>query len=136
MINPFRKGILFGTIISIVGTAFCVSAIFILMVAFITAADTRKDFARDMDELLDTVENTASVACFVEDKQLAAELVSGMLKNRVVSSVVVRTANKELARGERAGSYRADATHNPMIQAISRKIMSPFSKDKVICEIM
>jgi len=135
MINPFRKGILFGTIISIVGTAFCVSAIFILMVAFVTAADTRKDFARDMDELLDTVESTASVACFVEDKQLAAELVSGLLKNRVVSRVVVQTADKELARGERAGSYRADATPEPMVQAVSRKIMSPFSKDKVICEI-
>ena len=135
MINPFRKGILFGTIISIVGTAFCVSAIFILMVAFVTAADTRKDFARHMDELLDTVESTASVACFVEDKQLAAELVSGLLKNRVVSRVVVQTADKELARGERAGSYRADATPEPMVQAVSRKIVSPFSKDKVICEI-
>ena len=135
MINPFRKGILFGTIISIVGTAFCVSAIFILMVAFITAADTRKNFARDMDELLDTVESTASVACFVEDKQLAAELVSGLLKNHVVSSVVVRTADKELARGERTGSVRADTTNKPMVQAVSRKILSPFSKDKVICEI-
>jgi len=135
MINPFRKGILFGTITSIVGTAFCVSANFILIVAFVTAADTRKDFARHMDELLDTVESTASVACFVEDKQLAAELVSGLLKSRVVSRVVVQTADKELARGERAGSYRADATHEPMVQAISRKIMSPFSKGKVICEI-
>ncbi|HEU0219432.1 MAG TPA: EAL domain-containing protein [Gallionella sp.] len=135
MINPFRKGILFGTTISIVGTAFCVSAIFILIVAFVTADDTRKNLARDMDELLDTVESTASVACFVEDKQLAAELVSGMLKNHELSSVMVRTADKELARGERAGSYRADTTHEPMVQAISRKIMSPFSKDKVICEI-
>jgi len=135
MINPFRKGILFGTIISIVGTAFCVSAIFILIVAFVTAADTRKDFARHMDELLDTVESTASVACFVEDKQLAAELVSGLLKNHELFRVVVRTADKELARGESTGSSRADATHEPTVQSVSRKIMSPFNKGEVIGEI-
>lgn len=135
MINPFRKGILFGTAISIVGTALCVSAIFIVIVAFVTAANTREDFARDMAGLLDTVESTASAACFVEDGQLASELVSGLLKNDVVSSVVVKTANKELARGERPGFYRADAKQDPMVHSVSRKIMSPFSKDKVICEI-
>lgn len=133
MINPFHKGILFGTIVSIIGTAVCVSSIFILIVAWVTVAETREDFARHMEELLDTVESTASIACFVGDQQLAAEVVSGLLKSHEAAKVVVLAADKELARGENAGS--SGATQETAGKIISRKIISPFNKGEVIGEI-
>jgi len=64
MINPFRKGILFGTVVSAIVAVAGIVVIFVLITAYITAADTQKFFTKHLDELLDTVESTASVACF------------------------------------------------------------------------
>jgi len=135
MINPFHRGILFGTIVSAVATVFLIVTIFVVITAFTTAADTQKYIAKQLEELLDTVESTAGVACFVEDKQLAAELVAGLLKNEGIGSVVVKASNKELAHGIRAGLSENDASFGSASQSISRKIISPFSKDQVIGEI-
>jgi len=132
MINPFRKGILFGTVFSIVGTALVVSAIFIAIVAMNTAADTRVAFSKHTEALLDTVESAASIACFVGDQQLATEVVSGLLKSHEVARVVIRSGDKELARGDRAGLSYQDGQ---MIKGISRKIVSPFNKGEFIGEI-
>ena len=131
MMNPFRKGILFGTVISIAGTALLVSVIFIAMVAINTAADTRLAFARHLESLLDTVESTASVACFVDDQQLAREVAAGLLKSQEVFRVVIRSGDKELVNRERGV---AEVPENRM-QGISRKITSPFNKAEVIGEV-
>ncbi len=136
MINPFRKGILFGTVVSAIVAVAGIVVIFVLITAYITAADTQKFFTKHLDELLDTVESTASVACFVEDKQLAAELVAGLLKNNGVASVVVRANNRELARGNGAGLTNDGAKREAVSHPVSRLIKSPFDKDKVICEIV
>ncbi len=134
MINPFRKGILFGTVVTAVTTVFCLVVIFVLITAYTTAADTQKFFAKHFEELLDTVESTASVACYVEDKQLATELVGGLLKNNGIASVVVMANNKELARGSRSGVLKADSGLRS--HPVSRLIKSPFDKDKFIGEIV
>jgi diguanylate cyclase (GGDEF)-like protein/PAS domain S-box-containing protein len=132
MINPFRKGILFGSTVSITLTAIFVSAMFIVAVAINTAEDTRLEFSKHMEALLDTVENTASIACFVGDQQLATEVVSGLLKSHEVARVVIRSGDKELARGDRAGLFY----QNPqIINGIARKISSPFNKGEFIGEI-
>src|ERR1035437_5514481 len=137
MINPFRKGILFGTVVSAILAVLGIVAIFVLITAYTTAADTHKYFAKHLDELLDTVESTASVACYVEDKELAAELVTGLLKNNGIASVVVRGANKNvLARGNETGLPDADAMRGSISHPVSRLIKSPFDSDKVIGEIV
>ncbi len=129
MISPFRRGILFGTIVSIVATAVGVGSVFILIVALATADEAREDFYRHIDELLDTVESTASIACFVGDAQLANEVVSGLLKTHEAARVEVRTADRVLARGN--GSSGAELKSQP----VTRKIASPFNKDEVVGEI-
>ena len=136
MINPFRKGIVFGTVVTAVSAVFCLVVIFVLITAYTTATETQKFFAKHFDELLDTVESTASVACFVEDKQLAAELVAGLLKNNGIASVVVMANDKVLAHGNGAAQPNIDARHEQMSRAISRRIKSPFDKDKFIGEIV
>ncbi len=133
MINPFHKGILFGSIISALGTVFIIVTIFVLITAYTTAVDTQKYIANHLEELLDTVESTAGVACFVEDKQLASELAAGLLKNEGIASVVVKAANKELARASRPGLNETDLADNAY--PITRIVKSPFSKDQVIGEI-
>lgn len=137
MITPFRKGILFGTVVSAIGAVFAIVVVFVLLTAYITAAETHKYFATHLNELLDTVESTASVACYVEDKQLASELVAGLLKNDGVAGVVVRSSKKaELASGIKAGLPNLAAMRESGSRPISRLIMSPFDKTKVIGEIV
>ena len=135
MINPFRRGILFGTIVSAIVTVLSIVSVFVVITAYTTAANTEKYIAKHLVELLDTVESTAGVACFVEDKQLAAVLAAGLLKNEGIASVIVKAANKELARSSRAGLSAAEITLGSS-RSISRKIMSPFSKDEAIGEII
>ncbi len=135
MINPFRKGILFGTVVSSMLAVFVIVIIFVLITAYVIAADTQKSFARHLDELLDTVESTASVACFVDDKQLAKELVAGLLKNNGVAGVIVRSSSKqELARGTATGLKSSDT--GARAHPASRSIKSPFDKDKLVGEII
>ena len=137
MFNPFRKGILFGTVVSAIGSVFGIVVIFVLITAYTTAADTQKSFAKHLEELLDTVESTASVACFVEDKELARELVAGLLKNNGVASVVVWGADKkELARGNAADVVNPEARRATASHSVSRLIKSPFDKGKVLGEIV
>jgi len=136
MNNPFRKGILFGTVVTAIGTVLILIAIFVAFTAYRTATDTQKYFEKHLYELLDTVESTAGVACFVEDKQLATELVAGLLKNNEVASVIVKASNKELARGKQSDFPEADSLHEQSSTVVSRLIKSPFDKDKVIGEIL
>ena len=136
MINPFSKGILFGSIVSALGSVLLIVVVFVMITAYITAADTHKYFAKHLDELFDTVESTASVACFVQDKELAAEVVAGLLKNNGVASVVVNASGKELARGNIPGLARTDQAAVTPTHSISRQIKSPFDQNKVICEIV
>lgn len=137
MINPFHKGIIFGTVVSTIGAVLGIVAIFVLITAYTTTVDTQKYFNKHLEELLDTVESTASVACFVEDKQLATELVNGLLKNNGIARVVVRASSKEeLASGSATGIVTTDATRNSMSRPISRLIKSPFDANKVIGEIV
>lgn len=135
MINPFRRSILFGAIVSVVSIAFLVGVIFIFVTAIFTASNTAKATANHLEVLLDTVASSAGVACFVEDKQLASELVAGLLKSPEVSRALIRTTSKELASGtNREDAQRADA-RTTSLSPVSRTIMSPFSKGLVIGEI-
>lgn len=136
MINPFRRSILFGAIVSVVSIAILVGVIFIFVTAIFTASNTAKATANHLEVLLDTVESSAGVACFVEDKQLASELVAGLLKSPEVSRAVVRTTNKELASGTSRGDTQGADVQATSLSPVSRTVMSPFSKGLVIGEIM
>ena len=136
MINPFRKGILFGTVVTAVATVVCIVSVFVLITAYVTTADTQKYLAKHLEELLDTVESTAGVACFVEDKQLAADLAAGLLKNAGIASVTVKAGNKELVHANNKQLTEADLARDQSFHIISRKINSPFSNGQVIGEII
>jgi diguanylate cyclase (GGDEF)-like protein/PAS domain S-box-containing protein len=84
-----------------------------------------------LGELLDTVESTASVACFASDEQLAREVALGLLRNREVQRVIIFVGGKELARAERSTAIASDPTQAP----VRRTLNSPFKKDEAVGEI-
>ena len=90
---------------------------------------------RRLSQLLDTVESTARIACFTQDEVLAKELVSGLLRNSEVLSVVVRADDRELA------SLQRDAPGEAPAQAVSaeplvREIFSPFTPETRVGRVL
>jgi diguanylate cyclase (GGDEF)-like protein/PAS domain S-box-containing protein len=90
------------------------------------AADER------LNQLLDTVESTVQVACFVKDPKLADEVAQGLLKNKEVLAVTIKTDGTDLARETLPGSPPNQAVWDPRL---TRDVFSPFNADKVIGQI-
>jgi diguanylate cyclase (GGDEF)-like protein/PAS domain S-box-containing protein len=83
--------------------------------------------------LLLTVQDAASIACFLSDKQLADEIAEGLLKNQTVREVVIRAGTVELAHRERnsLSHNRTDPTSTPL----RRQLESPFTPGEVVGDI-
>lgn len=80
-------------------------------------------------QLVDTVERTVQVACFVEDQRLAEEVAAGLLKHELVGEVILDSEGKVLARRTRPGWLQGPSP------AVTREIRSPFDPSQVVGRI-
>jgi len=85
-----------------------------------------------LHQLLDTVEPSASIACFVSDQELAREVSQGLLSNQIVRQVVIRTGAGVLAQATRVPEISLE---NPA-DSIHRQLRSPFNPDEIVGEIL
>ncbi|MEO8003728.1 MAG: diguanylate cyclase [Betaproteobacteria bacterium] len=90
-----------------------------------------------LHELLDTVERTVSIACFLSDKELANEVAVGLLGNRTVSEVAISVGSAQLAfRSKTATSTTAAVAPAASLPGVLvRKVLSPFNPGDVVGEI-
>ena len=132
MIRNFKKSLVFGTTVGVVGVAVLVGLLFKLVASDFTARRAEQAVAAHLDALVDTIESTASVACFAKDEQLARELVGGVIKNVEIKRVVVISDGQELARAARPTPAGAVET---ALQPVRRMLVSPFDAKQVIGEI-
>jgi len=119
-------------IVSLVGVGFLALAILLT-----ERQEGVKQQAR-LIELLDTVQSTVSIACFLSDKQLADEVARGLLSNRTVGEVTISAGNAQLAHRSKlsAGARNASAPSNLAAGNLVRKVASPFSPGTVVGEIV
>lgn len=131
-------GILARSLMAVVGIALLMGGMSSLLVSRMVGERVHDQAVVKLGELLDTVESTASIACFVSDEQLAKELVQGLLRNSEVFRVSLRTGERELAHAERkigkVGSGRT-ALRSLLTPSVNRVLYSPFKADEVIGEI-
>lgn len=80
-----------------------------------------------LEELLDTVERTVQIACFLDNQDLANEVATGLLSNRIVGHVRITQAETVLVN---AGLAEAE-TQVP----IRRAVASPFIPEEEVCRI-
>ncbi|MEI7429861.1 MAG: HAMP domain-containing sensor histidine kinase [Betaproteobacteria bacterium] len=96
---------------------------------------------QELGQIIDTVESTVQIACFVEDRALAAEVVRGLLKNTKISGVSIRAGLVDLA-----SSYRKNAPDNTAVKKtrsdivyqnapLVRSVTSPFDPEQIVGEI-
>lgn len=89
---------------------------------------------RQLEGLLNTVESTLQIACFLRDQELANELLAGLVQNNTVAAVTITADDQVLAQGgddsqllvpeeQQAGQHRAE---------LVRPIYSPFDDAKVV----
>lgn len=122
-----RDGILLRSIL--------VTIISFALVAFATLAYTvqaasaaaREQSQTRLEQLLDTVESTLRVACFVKDRELAREVASGLLSNTEVLRVRIFENDNLLA-----DVYRRRTSETATAGVLERDIHSPFIGDEII----
>jgi diguanylate cyclase (GGDEF)-like protein/PAS domain S-box-containing protein len=85
-----------------------------------------------LQQLLSTVERTAQIACYLQDRTLAAEIAHGLMGNRAVSGVSIRSGDVTLSR---VGNTRPTQSGGIGIAPISRPINSPFDPHDTVGEI-
>lgn len=128
----WKHSLLFRSIAMVVVVSVLASLLTVAITAVVTqkrayeAADTR------LTQLLDTVESTVQVACFVGDRTLADEVAQGLLSNSEVLEVTILADKKELVHRRRAGASQADAGR---ASSLRRDIHSPFNPAQVIGRI-
>lgn len=138
MRSRWWHGILARSLMAVVGIALLMGGVSSLLVSRMVGEQVHDQAVVKLGELLDTVESTASIACFVADEQLANELVQGLLRNSEVLRVSLRAGERELAYAERktekigAGRTVLRSLATP---SVSRALHSPFKAEEVIGEI-
>jgi diguanylate cyclase (GGDEF)-like protein/PAS domain S-box-containing protein len=135
MQQGWRQSILYRAVVAVVGSAMLVGILFIGITASLTNDRAQQQSQTRLTELLETVEDTVSIACFVEDKSLATEVAHGLLKNGEVLGVVIRSRSGELVKRYRTDAPKLDAERVKRGRQ-TRKIMSPFNREEVIGEIV
>ena len=113
-VTPWRRSILWGAVLSVVTITAVVGLLFIIATSEITSSRAHQQVNTRLSELLDTVESTASIACFVKDQALAAELTRGLLKNSEVAGATIIADNQELASMRRTPSAGAAGEANAL----------------------
>jgi len=134
-LKNWRHSIIYFVAVAVVGSGILVGMVFIGDTFFATNKRAEEQSVTRLSQLLDTVESTASIACFVEDQSLANEVARGLLKNSDVLGVSIRSNKTELVH-----IYRDNASASELDRALSgrqtRKVRSPFDASQIVGEIV
>lgn len=133
MNKPWRRGIVYLTTVAVVGISVVFGALFIAATNKVTSLRAQEETAEKLGRLLDIVESTVSIACFVRDQTLAQEVARGLVKTPEVLGVVIRDDKQELARIYRASP--PPPAERAVKARLTRVIRSPFNARERIGEI-
>ena len=133
MIRLSRQGIVFRAIL-ITMLAFIVASIgSIAFTAYATSERANQTINTRLNQLLDTVQSTVKIACFLNDGDLAKEVALGLLSNSEVLQVTIKASDLTLAEVNRNDPPRA-LTGNLVV--LERKVSSPFSANQTVGSVI
>ncbi|MDD4880547.1 MAG: EAL domain-containing protein [Gallionellaceae bacterium] len=126
-----RHSILVRSAVMLLGSFFLAGAVTISISLAFTSARQHQAATDRLNRLLDTVESTVRIACFVQDEKLADEVAQGLLKNKEVQSVTISSEDG------RARRLLSDSRHGLIASGLrlAREVRSPFNAEKVIGRI-
>jgi diguanylate cyclase (GGDEF)-like protein/PAS domain S-box-containing protein len=115
-----------------------VGLLFLAVAAPLVGHLEKRNQLTSLQELMKTVERTASIACYLGDTQLAAEIAEGLLGNRTVREVVILAGDRELARRGIAGPGQGHGLVYAIsrdVQSLTLPVRSPFAPGMVVGRI-
>lgn len=125
------RGLLVRSTLAVIATSLLAGLIAVAYTAHATSQRAHLASQTRLAELLDTMESTLAVACFVKDQTLAHELAQGLLNNSDVLAVSIST-EEELLADKRRGPSTGTASG----PSLKRLIYSPFDKQKLVGRIV
>lgn len=132
-ISFWSRSILNRTLIILLFTSIVTGGVFIASSSVLIQHRLEKQAEDRLGQLLDTVDRTTRIACYLADQALAEEVARGLLKNAEVSSVVIfDDQGKQLARQPTAILDDFAQQQNLM----RRSVVSPFDGGKTVGEIV
>ncbi len=93
-----RSSIVVRTTLAILVLSMALGLIFTSLIA--SSVDHREQERAEIrvEELVATVERTAQIACYLNDRTLAVEIANGLMRNRSVQGVLITSGKTTLAR--------------------------------------
>lgn len=132
----FRSGILIRSVVVTLLVFVLASIGSIAYTAYSTSAHMRAASDTRLEQLLDTVQSTVRIACFLQDADLAKEVALGLLSNTEVLRVTIVAGGDTLADEQRAIKPAAVTTVLDDATALLRRpIISPFKASEVVGEV-
>lgn len=118
-------------IVSAVGLGFLA-----LAVPFTERQENVKQQAR-LNELLNTVQRTVSIACFLGDRQMADEVAQGLLSNLTVSEIIIAAGGSRIAKRSKAADAGPASAATAALPpgTLVRNVVSPFNPDETVGSI-
>lgn len=141
-------GLLARSLMALVGITLLTGGVSSLIISRVIGDREHQNAINSMGQLLDTVESTASIACFANDEQLASEVAQGLLRNSGVLRVAIRTADKEIVSTKPdSGRVKIEDFVSVMIGRmvrdearrdwqVTRRLNSPFNPGESVGEIV
>lgn len=127
----YRNSLVFRNASLVMGVALCVASLFALVSFHLIADQQLLQTRANLKEALVMMENTTSIACYLQDQNLAKEVAEGFLKNQSVNKVSIETGTKRLAFAQRKPP-QAEAEAQ---EIIVHEIFSPFNPIEKVCQI-
>ncbi len=116
--------------------AFLVAGIGVIAyTSYATGARASHTIDTRLNQLLDTVQSTLRIACFLKDADLAKEASIGLLSNSEVWRVTILAGGETLADESRTNAPRPPALGDVRLNVLERPIHSPFTPDKVVGKV-
>ena len=132
-INFWSRSILNRTLIILLLSVMLTGVIFITASSVLIQQRLQKQADDRLGQLLDTVDRTTSIACYLADIALAEEVAHGLLKNTEVASVMIfDDQGKQLTRQPTVDLENALEPQTSM----RRSVVSPFDATKTVGEIV
>ncbi|MFN4148798.1 MAG: hypothetical protein ACK4E4_04525, partial [Rhodocyclaceae bacterium] len=101
-----------------------------------TAQRATTDIETRLNQLLDTVYSTLSIACFLQDEALAQDVANGLLKSPEVMHVLIQADDAILSNSGRSDAGSQTIPPEARYPApFERVVMSPFTPDKQVGRI-
>ncbi|MFZ6656068.1 diguanylate cyclase domain-containing protein [Undibacterium sp. TJN19] len=138
MLGLLRTSIVYRSAFIVLGIALLVGSFFALFSYHFSAQSEQEQASQRMQASLSTVENTASIACFLLDQNLAAELARGLLKNGDISRVLIFSEDKILAEASKQTPQESGLPLLPGIKTsgqLEHEVFSPFNPKEKVCDI-